>query len=147
MPYAMRAKVEQELDRLHQQGIIEPVQFSDWAAPIVPVLKQNGSVQICGDYKLTVNEVAKLDTYPLPCIEDLFSSLSGGKYFSKLDLAQDYLQLPLDEASRKYVTINTQKGLYQYTRLPFGVASAPSIFQRTMDSLLPGIPKVCIYSR
>ena len=145
VPYAMREKVEQELDRLHQQGIIEPVQFSDWAAPIVPVLKQNGSVRICGDYKLTVNEVAKLDTYPLPCIEDLFSSLSGGKYFSKLDLAQAYLQLPLDEASRKYVTINTQKDLYQYTRLPFGVASAPSIFQRTMDSLLQGIPKVCIY--
>ena len=89
--------------------------------------------------------MAKLDTYPLPRIEDLFSSLSGGKYFSKLDLAQAYLQLPLDEASRKYVTINTQKGLYQYTRLPFGVASAPSIFQRTMDSLLQGIPKVCIY--
>ena len=115
------------------------------AALIVPVLKQNGSIRICGDYKLTVNEVSKLDTYPLPRKEDLFTSLSGGKYFSKLDLAQAYLQLPLDEASRKYVTINTQKGLYQYTRLPFGVASAPSIFQRTMDNLLQGIPKVCIY--
>lgn len=145
VPYAMKEKVELELDRLHQQGIIEPVQFSEWAAPIVPVLKQNGGVRICGDYKLTLNGVAKLDTYPLPRIEDLFSSLSGGKYFSKLDLAQAYLQLPLDEASRKYVTINTQKGLYQYTRLPFGVASAPSIFQRTMDNLLQGIAKVCVY--
>ena len=100
------------------------------------MLKQNGNVQICGDYKLTVNEVVKLDTYPLPRIEDLFSSLSGGKYFSKLDLAQAYLQLPLDEASRMNVTINTQKDLYQYTRLPFGVASVLSIFQRTMNSLL-----------
>ena len=145
VPYAMREKVEAELDRLRQQGIIEPVQFSDWAAPIVPVLKQDGSVRICGDYKLTVNAVAKLDTYPLPRIDDLFTSLSGGKYFSKLDLAQAYLQLPLDEASRKYVTVNTQKGLYQYTRLPFGVASAPSIFQRTMENLLRGIPKVCVY--
>ena len=63
-------------------------------------------------YKLTVNKVAKLDTNPLPCIEDLFSSQSRGKYFSKLDLVQPYLQLPLDEASRKYVTINAQKGLY-----------------------------------
>ena len=111
----------------------------------VHVLKQNGRVQICGDYKLTVNGVAKLDTYPLPRIEDLFSSLSWGKYFSNLDLAQAYLQLPLDEASRKYVTINTQKRLYQYTRLPFGVASAPSIFQRIMDNLLQGIAKVYVY--
>ena len=74
-------------------------------------------------------------------IEDLLSSLSGGKYFSKLDLAQAYLKLPLDEASRKYVTINTQKGLYQYARFPFGVASAPSKFQRTMVSLLQGIER------
>ena len=58
--------------------MIEPVQFSEWAAPIVPVLKQNGGVRICVDYKLTVNGIAKLDTYPLPRIEDLFSSLSGG---------------------------------------------------------------------
>ena len=145
VPHAMKVKVEAELERLHQQGIIEPVQFSDWAAPIVPVLKPDGSIRICGDYKLTVNAVAKLDTYPLPRIDDLFTSLSGGKYFSKLDLAQAYLQLPLEEDSRKYVTINTQKGLYQYTRLPFGVASAPSIFQRTMENLLQGIPKVCIF--
>ena len=141
----MREKVEVELERLHKQGIIEPVQFSDWAAPIASVLKPDGSVCICGDYKLTVNSVAKLDTYPQPHIDNLFTSLSGGKYFSKLDLAQAYLQLPLDEDSRKYVTINTQKGLYQYTRLPFGAASAPSIFQRTMENLLQGIPKVCIF--
>ena len=145
VPYTMKDKVEQELDHLDKHGIIEPVQFSEWAAPIVPVLKQNGDIRICGDYKLTVNAVAKLDTYPLPRIEDLFTSLSGGKYFSKLDLAQAYLQLPLDEASRKYVTINTQKGLYQYTRIPFEVASAPSIFQRTIDNLLQCIEKVCVY--
>ena len=66
VPYAMREKVKLELERLHEQGIIEPVQFSDWAAPIVPVLKPDGSVRICGDYKLTVNAVSKLDTYPLP---------------------------------------------------------------------------------
>jgi len=108
----------------------------------VPVLKPDGSIRICDDYKLTVNTVAKLDMYPLPHIDDLFTSLSGSKYFSKLDLAQAYLQVPQEEDSRKCVTINTQKGLYQCTRLPFGVASAPSIFQRTMENL---IPKVCIF--
>ncbi len=55
VPYAMRAKVEAELERLQQAGVIEPVEFSDWAAPIVPVVKEDGGVCICGDYKLTIN--------------------------------------------------------------------------------------------
>ena len=55
VPYALRAKVETELDRLQKVGVIEPVQFSEWAAPIVPILKQDGSLRLCGDYKLTVN--------------------------------------------------------------------------------------------
>ena len=62
VPYALRVKVEHELDRLEKDGVIEPVQFSDWAAPIVPVVKKDGSVRICGDYKLTVNQAAKTDT-------------------------------------------------------------------------------------
>ena len=145
VPYALRAKVEAELDRLEKEGILEPVEFSDWAAPIVPVVKRDGSVRICGDYKLTVNQAASTDTYPLPRIEDLFTSLSGGKLFSKLDLAHAYQQVPLDEDSKKYTTVNTHKGLYHYTRLPFGVASAPAIFQRIMDNMLRGLPHVCIY--
>ena len=129
VPFAMRNFVEKELERLQMQGIIEPVKFSDWAAPIVPVLKKDGGIRICGDYKLTVNRAAKIDTYPIPRIDDLFAALAGGKAFSKLDLAHAYQQVPLEETARKYVTINTQKGLFQYTRLPFGVSSAPAIFK------------------
>ena len=145
VPFAMQQKVEKELERLQEQGIIEPVQFSDWAAPIVPVLKPDGSVRICGDYKVTVNRVAKLDKYPIPKIDDMFTSLSGGQRFSKLDLSHAYQQIELDEDSRKFVTINTHKGLFQYNRLPFGIASAPSIFQRVMENLLQGIPGICVY--
>ena len=145
MPYALKTKVEQELDRLEQQDVLERVEFSNWAAPIVPVVKQDGSVRICGDYKLTVNQVAETDTYPLPRIEDMFASLSGGKTFTKLDLLHAYQQIPLDEESKEYTTINTHRGLYRYKRLPFGVASAPSIFQRTIESILQGIPRVTVY--
>ena len=74
VPYALRPKVEQELERLQQAGVIEPVQFSEWAAPIVPVMKKDGSVRICGDYKVTVNRASKLDVLPLPRNEDLFAS-------------------------------------------------------------------------
>ena len=145
VPYSMKAKVEAELERLERQGVIEPVLFSQWAAPIVPVLKSDGNVRICGDYKLTINRESERDKYPLPKVEDLFSTLSGGKAFTKLDMAHAYQQLVLEESSREYTTINTAKGLFRYKRLPFGIASAPSIFQRTLENVLQGIPNVCVY--
>ena len=120
--------LEQELDQLQSEGIISPVEFTEWAAPIVPVMKQDGSVRICGDYKSTVNQVSKLDNYPIPKTEYLLATLGGGNKFTKLDMSQAYQQLLLDEDSKKYTTINTHKGLYQYNRLPFGVSSAPGIF-------------------
>ena len=128
--FALRQQVEEALERLQSLGVIQPVQFADWAAPIVPVLKSDGHVRICGDYKITVNRAAKLEKYPLLRIEELFASLAHGKLFTKLDLSHAYLQVTLEEHSRQYVTIKTHKGLFEYTRLPFGVASAPSIFQR-----------------
>ena len=65
--------MEKELDRSMSTGVIEPVKFSDWAAPIVPVIKPDGSVRICGDYKLTANKVAKLEAYPLPHVDEISS--------------------------------------------------------------------------
>ena len=129
-----------------KEGIVEPVQFADWAAPIVPVLKSDKeSLRLCGDYKLTVNQAAKLDQYPIPRVEDLFSALSGGKSFSKLDMSQAYQQIELDEESKQFVVVNTHKGLFRYNRLPFGVSSAPAIFQRVMESLLQGLSGVVVY--
>ena len=142
VPYALRSCIEQELHRLEIAGIIERVEFAEWASPIVPVSKPDGSVRICRDYKTTVNRVAKLDPYPIPRIEDLFASLAGGKLFTKLDLAHAYQQIPLDE---QFVVINTHKGLFQYNRLPFGVASAEAIFQKVMESILQDIEHATIY--
>ena len=87
VPYALRTNVEVELERLEREGIISLVEFSEWAAPIVPVAKSNGTVRICGDYKLTVNQVSKLDNYPIPKTEDLLATLGGGEKFTKLDMS------------------------------------------------------------
>ena len=106
VPYTLQSKVEFELNRLQAAGVIKPVKISEWAAPIVPVVKPDGSLRICGDYKVTINQAAKPDTYPLPKIEDLFTSLSGGKFFSKVDLANAYLQILLDEESKEYTTVS-----------------------------------------
>ncbi len=145
VPYALRGAVEEELDRLESTGVLEKVDHSDWAAPIVAVPKRDGNVRICGDYKVTVNPVLEIDQYPLPKPEDLFATLSGGRKFTTLDLSHAYNQLELDESSQKYVTINTLRGLYKYKRLPFGIASAPAVFQKTMDTILQGMNNVICY--
>ena len=145
VPFATKDAIGAELDRLEAEGILEKVSHSNWAAPIVAVPKKDGTFRICGDYKVTVNPALDVDQYPLPKPSDLFASLAGGQKFSVLDLSQAYQQLLLDEESKAYTTINTHKGLYQYTRLPFGIASAPAIFQKTMDVLLQGIPHVMCY--
>ena len=86
LPYALRDRVGLELDRLEQDGILTKVSHSDWATPVVPVPKKDGSVRICGDFKVTVNPQLKVDQYPLPRIDNIFASLGGGKHFSKIDL-------------------------------------------------------------
>ena len=87
-----------------------------------------------------MNNVSRLDTYPVPKIEEIHNKLAGGKTFTELDLSHAYEQMVLDDASKGLVTINTHRGLYRYNRLPYGVSSAPGIFQRMMESLLTGIP-------
>ena len=145
VPYALKERVEKELDRLESEGIIQKVDHSDWATPIVAVPKGDNSVRICGDYKVTVNPQLKVDQYPLPRIQDIFASLAGGQKFTKIDLRQAYNQLEMSEDSKSYLTINTHKGLYSYNRLVFGIAASPSIWQRTMDQILKDIPNTsCI---
>ena len=111
-------------------GVIERVDHSEWDTPVVPVPKPDGSVRLCGDFKVTVNPILQIDQYPIPKPEDLLSTLARGKKFSKIDLSQAYQQMVLDPEDRKYTTIITHRGLFQYRRLPFGIASAPAIFQR-----------------
>ncbi|KFD58262.1 hypothetical protein M513_01025 [Trichuris suis] len=145
VPFALRGKLDTALERLINQGILKPVKYSKWATPIVPVLKRNGELRVCGDYRSTVNSATKKDTYPLPTVTELLTALAGGVLFSKLDLAQAYQQLKVDDQTAELLTLNTPKGLMQVKRLPFGVDVAPSIFQRFIDSLLAGLDGVKAY--
>ncbi|CAK1600392.1 unnamed protein product [Parnassius mnemosyne] len=144
LAYALREPVERALEQLVRDGVLTPVERSDWATPIVPVLKKDGNIRICADYKLTLNKVLEVDRYPLPRIDDLLSRLHGGERFSKIDLSQAYAQLELDE-SKKYTVINTHKGLYMYIRLVYGLSSSPGIFQKHLEELLTGLPKVGVF--
>ncbi|XP_045504996.1 uncharacterized protein LOC123701537 [Colias croceus] len=77
IPYSLRNAVDKELARLQQEGIISPVDTSEWGTPIVPVIKSNGDIRLCGDFKITLNPVLLDDKYPIPRIEDIFCELQG----------------------------------------------------------------------
>ncbi|XP_029143121.1 uncharacterized protein K02A2.6-like, partial [Protobothrops mucrosquamatus] len=145
VPFALKGKIDAELDKLLQQGILEPVDSSPWETPIVTPLKANGDICICADYKCTLNKALQQLAYPVPVVSHILASLKEGKIFAKLDLTQAYQQLPVDDAAAEAQTIVTHRGAFKVKRLQFGVNVAPGIFQSVMGNTLRGIPGVCPY--
>jgi len=146
VPIPLMQKVKEELQRLKEAGVVEEIQEpTDWCAPMVTVMKKNGSVRICTDFK-QLNKAVKRERYMLPTLEDILHKLRGAKVFSKLDATSGFFQLPLDEESKKMTTFITPYGRYFYTRLPQGITSAPEIFQRTVEEILCDQPHtVCFF--
>ena len=146
VPYSLRSKIETESKRLEKLDIISKVAAAEFSTtPNVPVLKPNGQVRICKDFKVTVNRYLDLTQYSLPHIEEIFERLSGRTVYSKLDRPVAYRQVELDEESKRHVIITTHKGLYFYYRLCFGIASVPAIFQGIIEQILQPIKEVQPY--
>ena len=154
-PYSLRTprrisiplqnKVKIELARMEEAGVIQKVEEpTDWCSPMVVAMKKSGDVRICADFK-KLNQSIKRERYMLPTPEDLLHKLKGSKVYSKLDATSGFWQIPLDESTAKPTTFITPYGRYFYRRLPFGISSAPEIFQRTMETLLEGQPNVICY--
>lgn len=129
VPFAWRSKIESQLKALVEKGVLVPVDNSDWGTPLVPIMKPNGEIRICGDYKSTINKYLEDVRYPLPLIDELFSSLRGD-LFTKLDLSNAYNQLLLDEDSQLLCAWSTHMGIYKMTRLPFGVSRRRQFFKK-----------------
>lgn len=146
VPFATRSAADAEINRLVNDGIIEPVDPAvtpiEWASPVVYVPKPNGQVRLCADFKPTINQHMIVEPHPLPRFEEIVSTLQGFKEFSVIDLKDAFLQLELDDRSKNYTIIATHRGYYRYNRLPFGASSSPSLFQHYMDKLLSGIDGV-----
>ena len=119
--YAALNIVEKKLDRLQEAGVIEPTNYSRWAAPIVVVRMANGKVRTCADYSTGLNNALDAHQYPQPIPEDFFAKLNGGICFAKIDFSDAFLQLEVDEDSKKLLTINTHKGLFRFNRLPWSL--------------------------
>ncbi|XP_062557872.1 uncharacterized protein K02A2.6-like [Armigeres subalbatus] len=133
VPYRLKDKVATYLDKLENEKVITPIDTSEWASPIIIVMKKNNEIRLVIDCKVSLNKVIVPNTYPLPTSQDIFANLADCKFFCALDLEGAYTQLELTERSKKFVVINTMKGLYKYNRLPQGASSSASIFQQVMD--------------
>lgn len=144
IPLALRDGVTTELKKLLDAGIIEHVDASPWVSNLVVTTKKSGGLRPCVDLR-AVNKAVIPDKYPLPRAEELTAQFYGSAVFSKLDLRQGYLQVPLHQSSRYLTAFVTHAEVFQYTRMPFGLSSAPSCFQKIMASVLAGIPGVAIY--
>jgi hypothetical protein len=143
VPFATKTAIADELEALVASGVLKKIDYSDWASPIVPVLKASGKYRICGDFSVTVNKHLKVPEHPMPRVSELLAKLNGGQSFTKLDLSQAYQQLVLDKQSQALVTVNTHLGLFSYTRMPYGISAAPAIFQSVMDKVLQGLECGC----
>lgn len=135
VPFALKEKIDKEIDRLLKSNVIESVNQSEYASPIVPVLKNDGAVRLCADYSQTLNKQLHIDKYPLPTVNELFTKLHGGVQFTKLDMSSAYTQFEIID-DNNITCINTHRGLFKYNRLIFGLSSAPAVFQKAIDSIL-----------
>lgn len=137
IPYLKQPIVEKHINDMLQAEVIRP-STSPWASPIVLVPKKDGSLRFCVDYR-KVNNVTTPNSYPLPCIDDILAAFCGAKVFSKMDLKSGYWQIQMDPKDRQKTAFITHLGLFEFNKMPFGLANAPSVFQDLMNTVLQGV--------
>ena len=138
----LREQVRNELERMESLKVVSKVtQPTDWCAVMVVVPKRSREVRICVDLK-PLNECVLREVYPIPKVDETLAQLSGASVFSKLDANSGFWQIRLAEESKHLTTFITPFGRYWFNKLPFGISSAPELFQRRMGQILEGLPGV-----
>ena len=141
IPYTIREQVKQELDKMVKNKIIKPVQKPTPAVSPMVIVKQRGKIRICLDPS-DINKKLKRRHFPLSTIEEITAKINGSKWFTVLDCVKGFWHIKVSERTADYLTFSTPWGRYSFLRMPFGLASAPEVFQQIMCSLMEGIPNV-----
>ena len=127
---------------MQSMGVISKVSGpTPWCAGMVVVMKKSGAVRICVGLK-PLNESVLREVHPIPRVDEALAQLAGAAVFSKLDANSGFWQIPLSPESRPLTTFVTPFGRYHFNKLPFGISSAPELFQRRMNSILEGLEGV-----
>ena len=138
----LKEKAKQELDRMLDLNVIEPVEEpTEWCSGLTIAPKSNGKIRMCVDLTM-LNKGVQRELYPLPRVSEMLSQLSKGRLFSKLDANSGFWQVILEPKSRLLTTFITPWGRYCFNRMPFGISSAPEFFQRCMSKILKGLEGV-----
>ena len=135
-PPSVNAKIQEMAQHYRDLGLVRDSK-SAWSFPVVLVKKKDGTMRFCVDYR-GLNEVTKKDSYPLPRIDDTLDALAGCEFFTTLDLASGYWQIPIKEED-KHKTAFYAGALYEFNVLPMGLINAPATFQRLMETVLSGL--------
>ena len=139
---ALRPQLKETLDALEAQGVIAQVTTpTKWISSMVAVPKKNGKLRICLDPK-DLNRAIQRENYQLPTVEDIATRLHGAKVFTVMDVRNGFWHVSLDEDSSYLTTFQTPFGRYRWKRMPFGISSAPEVFQRKMHELIEGLAGV-----
>jgi hypothetical protein len=133
----MRETAEAEIEKMLQQGVIEPSN-SPWTSPIVLCKKKDNTVRFCVDYS-KLNHVTRKDPYPLPRIDESLDSLGGANFLCRMDLASGYWQLKMSDNDKQKTAFATHRGLFQFKCMPFGLANSPATFERLMEVVISGL--------
>lgn len=128
-----RRILQERVEEMKNTGIIAESSCS-WSSAVV-LVKKNGQLRFCIDYR-RLNAITIKDLYPLPRLDDVIERLAGTEYFTSLDLASGYHQIPVAFEDRKKTAFSTPDGLYEFHRLPVGLCGASPTFQRLMDRVL-----------
>ncbi|GBN77551.1 Retrovirus-related Pol polyprotein from transposon opus [Araneus ventricosus] len=135
VPQSLHKELEKTLNELVQLGIVSPVNKpTEWVNSLVIVEKPNGKLRICLDPR-NLNKAIKREHYVIPSVDEIMSRLEGKQCFSVLDLKEGFWQVPLDKDSAELCTFNSPFGRYKFNRLPFGICSAPEVFQKKNQKL------------
>ena len=141
VPVSLKDKIKDELDCMEQIGVIvRQTEPTDWVNSMVAVIKSN-KIRICIDPR-DLNKAIQREYFPMMTIDKVVAGMPQAKMFSALDATSGYWQGKLDEASSKSCTFNTAYGRYRFTRLPFGIKSAPEVFQHRMSELFEGVKAI-----